>query len=146
MASFGHFFEEKKKRENKKAFADISELLSFSYVAFTEWELSTKTRIPSQNDFAQWIGIPNTSLSVWINKVRTPTGKSIHVLAEKLGPDVYDALGQPRMMPNDKRLKKLAVNWFKLDERTKKQIEEIVENNDFDQKAEGLRKNDFRAA
>jgi transcriptional regulator with XRE-family HTH domain len=60
----------------------------------------------SQAEFADWLGVNNSTLSTWMLGRRVPTGNHIHTLAQKLGPEVYDLLGEPRRTPDDPVLQK----------------------------------------
>ena len=64
-------------------------------------EQNRRGKTMNQNDFVKWLGVKNTSYSSWINEIRLPTGNNVHLLAAKLGPEVYDILGLPRQMPAD---------------------------------------------
>ena len=46
----------------------------------------------SQSQWAKSLGVSHQSLSQWMNGYRLPTGDNVHVLADKLGPKVYDIL------------------------------------------------------
>jgi len=50
------------------------------------------------NDFAEYLDIPATSLSNWLNAGYKPRGENISKLAGKY-PDVYQALGMPQPAP-----------------------------------------------
>lgn len=70
----------------------------------------------SQNDFAKWLGVASGSLSQWMNGMRLPSEENVHLLADKLGPKVYDILGHRRSMPKDERFQKLAEYWYEFNE------------------------------
>lgn len=94
---------------------------------FHDWtgrQLGRDGRIPSQAEFAKWIGVPTTSMSVWMNDIRKPTGESVDKLAERLGVEVYDRLGLPRKMPRNKKLYFLASIWDKLPQSAQDELYE----------------------
>jgi len=98
---------------------------------FHEWTgrvMGREGRIPSQAEFAKWLSVPTTSLSVWMNDIRTPSGESVDKLAEKLGVEVYDRLGVPRRMPRNKKLYFLATIWDKLPQAAQNELYERAQN------------------
>lgn len=96
----------------------IGEWLEAQYL---QWRLQDVTNRRSVRQFAQWLGIPTPTLNNWINGNRMPNKQSIARLAEKLGPEIYDVLGQPRPDP---RLQQIIEGWSKLSERDRNQIAE----------------------
>lgn len=46
--------------------------------------------------FAGWLGFSQSAVSQWMTDNRKPTGDTVDLIADKLGLDVYDALGLPR--------------------------------------------------
>lgn len=70
----------------------------------------------SDADFAVRVGVPTTSLSVWLNDRRPPSAENADKLAAILGMEVYDKLGIPRRMPTEKRFMSLVRLWEKLGE------------------------------
>lgn len=78
---------------------------------FLEW-MQKGGRPRSQADFTRWLGVPPTSYSNWINESRLPVGENVHKLAAKLGPQVYDIVGIPRLMPVEPKVKFLVDAWF----------------------------------
>lgn len=117
--------------EEKSSDLAINKMGSFLRKAYAEWmgkQISMGQAIPSQNAFAQWIGITPTALSLYMNGNRQPSGDAVHKLATKLGPDVYNVLGLPLYMPNDKRLLFIATKWHLLNEEQMNAITEQVKN------------------
>lgn len=47
-------------------------------------------------EFAEYLGVPPTSYSNWINTGITPSARYIDKLAAKLGTEVYDVVGMAR--------------------------------------------------
>jgi len=94
---------------------------------FLEWQYKSG-RQRSQVEFCRWIGIPPTSYSNWINETRLPVGTNIYKLADKLGPEIYDILGEPRRMPTERKINWLVNAWFDgtLDEEAKEKIWQIA--------------------
>jgi len=78
---------------------------------FSEY-VHNKGRFASQKEFAKYLGVTSWNLNNWMLGEREPTGKNIHRLAAKLGPEVYDVLEEPRRMPEDPEFVALAKRWF----------------------------------
>ncbi len=71
-------------------------------VKFLEWQ-NAQGDVCSISEWAEWLSvnsrklvITRPSLSLWMNDKRHPTGDFLEVLAEKLGPELYDVLGKSR--------------------------------------------------
>ncbi len=96
---------------------------------YLEWAMNfiePQKGLKSQADFARWLGIPTTSLSVWMSDTRKPSGSNVDVLADNLGLEVYDELGLPRKIPEDKYLKFICESWFRLSDDEKIMISDYV--------------------
>ena len=98
-----------------------------SFAEFMKKEIESGKKIPSQNDFAKWLGVKSTSVSSWITEARPPAGENIDILASKLGLKVYDILGKPEKLPDDERIKLIASRWHLLSEEQKNEILNLVE-------------------
>lgn len=57
-----------------------------------EYERAQGKRV-SQQAFADHLGVSRQLISGWMNGDFNPSAKNIAILADKLGPEVYDALG-----------------------------------------------------
>lgn len=66
---------------------------------FLEWQQRMGGR-RSVSEFAKWIGVKQSSISMWWTGANTPNPESIKLLADKLGLEVYDALDLPRPDPD----------------------------------------------
>jgi hypothetical protein len=98
---------------------------------YHEWsgrQLGKVRGLPPQAEFAKWLGVPTTSLSMWINDVRLPQGENVDKLADKLGVVVYDVLSLPRRMPKNKKLALIAEMWNRLPEHLQDEWYEIAKN------------------
>ena len=83
-------------------------------------ELSIKQpgRFKSMAQFAAWLGVKQTTFSTWTNDQKTPKGANIDLLAEKLGPEVYQVLGvKPRTINKKVQLIDLVWNHIPARER-----------------------------
>lgn len=85
----------------------FDKFLEYKYL---EWQQSEGGR-KTVKEFAKWLGVSQSSVSMWWNGERIPQGETIDKLAEKLGPEVYDALGLERPDP---RLVYIQRVWEKL--------------------------------
>lgn len=108
---------------------------------FIPWYLGKHNKIPSQTEFAKWLGVNNTNLSQYMNDNRRPDVKQADLLAQKLGPEVYDRLNLPRKMPKDKLLYYIADNWHNLTVEEQKEILEHAKNK-VEQRKGGQRSDD----
>lgn len=66
---------------------------------FREWGIRELERGETKitvTAFAAWLGFTQSAVSQWMNENRTPVGDTVDFLADKLGLEVYDALGMPR--------------------------------------------------
>lgn len=84
---------------------------------FFEWQRENGRA--SLAKFAAYIGASPDSLNNWISRKQTPTGASVHLLADKLGPDIYAIVG---MTPPDPRLAAIVKYWGKLSEAKKAEL------------------------
>lgn len=62
---------------------------------FLQWQMTTGGR-KTVYEFAEYIGVGQSTISTWWNETRIPQGDNIRKLAEKLGLEVYDVLGLSR--------------------------------------------------
>jgi transcriptional regulator with XRE-family HTH domain len=82
--------------------------LQTKYGEYVNWYIKQHAKVPSMAIWAKHLGIRNTNLSQYMNDNRRPDMQQADLLAEKLGPEVYDRLGLPRRMPRDPELYFLA--------------------------------------
>jgi hypothetical protein len=62
---------------------------------FHEWE-SKQERKQSYYSFAHYLGVGHANLALWMDGSVMPQGEDLQMLADKLGPEIYDAVGIPR--------------------------------------------------
>ena len=119
------------------------------------WRYKNRTAdgLPSQADFASRVivdgePLPTSSLSNILNGRKTITNmKLVTALAEILGPEVYDQLDMPRMMPKNKKLRRL-IDWWSNPDTTDAEREwlyEVLQNRE-DEKSESQNPNAHRNA
>ena len=113
----------------------ISEMLMRGHLEYSR----KRGMVISQNEWCKVLGVPTTSYSQWINKLRLPVGNNIHKLAEVIGPEIYDALEVPRHMPDDPDLAWIASVWHHLTEEQQKDIVAMARN--LARESEGKEKN-----
>ena len=109
---------------DKKELPSMENFLNDEYVKF----VTKKGRVTSAAEFAKWLGVPNTSLSQWMNGIREPVGNNVFKLANKLGPIVYDILGQPRRVPEGENAQQMFDVYQKLGEEAQLALNEMAEN------------------
>jgi len=71
---------------------EIKELLFEKYI---EWQKMSGGR-RTITEWAKYLDVPQASLSNWMSGSYFPKGANLSKLADKLGPEVYDALGMTR--------------------------------------------------
>ena len=101
----------------------IQEFVNRKYIEF----VNRKGRMASASEFARWLGVTNTNLSQWMSGNRKPTGVNVHRLAAKLGPVVYDLVGEPRRMPDDPGFQQVAAAYFEADDQARAEVARILE-------------------
>lgn len=69
---------------------------------FLEWQLAQE-RSANQEEFALYLGVSPSAFSIWINDIQPPGKHSADLIANKLGPEIYDLLGleRPSTIPLD---------------------------------------------
>ena len=75
---------------------------------FEEWEKTTGHRQP-YIAFARYLGTSQPTLNRWMAGDVRPTGDNVRLLADKLGPGVYDVLGITPPLPEP--LMKISAEW-----------------------------------
>lgn len=90
---------------------------------YLEWQTEQGER-KTVADFARYIGVKQSSISMWWNGSNTPSGESIRLLAQKFGLEVYDVLGLPRP---DEDLAFITQNWDNVSPEFRSKFREEVE-------------------
>jgi transcriptional regulator with XRE-family HTH domain len=73
---------------------DLMTIPSWLNEHFRAWEKETG-RKQTVSAFARWLGIKQPTLNRWMNGDNEPDGENLRILARKLGPEVYEIVGQP---------------------------------------------------
>jgi transcriptional regulator with XRE-family HTH domain len=98
------------------------EVPKFLNKKFLEWQMEIGYR-RTQTEFAEYLGVEPGTLGHWMNGRRKPDLESVELLAEKLGPEIYDLAGYLRPDP---QLRRVVSIWHKIDERGKSIIMNIT--------------------
>lgn len=86
---------------------------------------SRRTDMPSEAQFAKYLGVSPTTLSSWMTGIRKPDYGSCLHLSQTLGLRVFEACGfAPAVMVTDSKLMQIIDMWRLL---THDEIEQIVE-------------------
>jgi transcriptional regulator with XRE-family HTH domain len=85
---------------------------------YLEWQTKEGKR-KSVEEFATYIGVSQSALSLWMGGKRTPSAQTVNLLAEIFGNGVYDALDLPRPNPY---LQIVVRNWEFMSEQKQEQI------------------------
>jgi len=67
----------------------ISEWLTNKYLDWQKNEGGRRTIV----QFAEWLDVPQTTVSSWLNGKAVPGGSKLIKLADKFGPEIYQLLG-----------------------------------------------------
>jgi transcriptional regulator with XRE-family HTH domain len=67
--------------------------------SFVKWQSQMGKR-KTIKEFSEYLGVSRPLLSMWMLGRQRPGPKNIELLANKLGPEVYDVLGFPRPNPD----------------------------------------------
>lgn len=94
---------------------------------YWDWQRDTG-ELDNISQFAKYIddriGQPN--MSKWLNGKTLPAGENVHLLAAKLGPEIYDIL-EVEPPVKDPRLRAINVVWDLLSETVKNQFAQTAE-------------------
>lgn len=66
---------------------------------FLSWQAQEGKR-KTLDDFADYLDVRRSTLSLWMSGKRSPGPESLRVLSNRLGPEVYDVLGLDRPDPD----------------------------------------------
>jgi transcriptional regulator with XRE-family HTH domain len=95
----------------------------FLELKFLQWQQESGGR-RTVLEFAKYIGVSQSSISMWWNRERLPEGDNVQKLANKLGIEVYDVLGLPRP---DADLHYLQQHWDDLSPEARRALREQAE-------------------
>lgn len=84
--------------------------------------------------FAQYVGVSRVAINRWMNGTRTPDAEYADLIAEKLGPEIYDLLDIPRPDP---RLQAIIRQWGNLPEYIKDDLLKRAEQDNGNNGANG---------
>lgn len=90
---------------------------------FVEWQ-EREGRRKTIADFATYLGVSQSVISMWMNGSRKPNQPSIELLADNFGLEIYDVLGIPRP---DSDLHYIKQNWDLLSPETRRALREQAE-------------------
>jgi hypothetical protein len=101
----------------------VVELKGFLFQKFLDWQKESGQR-RSLGEWAKYLGVPQTSLSTWMNGPYLPKGSNLGKLAAKLGPEIYDVLGmtRPIMETDDPDLQAIIKDWPKLNSEERRAL------------------------
>jgi transcriptional regulator with XRE-family HTH domain len=88
----------------------------------------SKGEIITQSEFARMLGIPQGSMSQYINGTRLPNEENTHKIAKKLGIEVYQILDMPIPLPDDPNIKNLVIAYQALPSNKKQTYLDLIIN------------------
>lgn len=104
--------------------SEVNKLASWLEKQYIDW-MAKEKQVKSQREFAELLGIDPVKLNQYLNgRRKMPDLETVNLIAEKLGPEIYDILGLARPDP---QLQALTHKWHTLDQATKDKILEIAE-------------------
>lgn len=109
----------------------------FLEMKFLEWQQKEGGR-KTVADFAEYIGVAQTTASSYMNGKRKPDGENLRRIANVLGFQTYDLLGIPRP---DEDLAYINQHWDEVSEDFRRKFREEVEKQLADEQSKGVRKN-----
>lgn len=89
---------------------------------FLDWQRDERER-KTLAQFSEWLEVSPNTLNNWLRRDKLPKGANIELLASKLGPEIYDALGIPRPDPV---LTGIIQNWYAIPARKRRELAEQV--------------------
>lgn len=100
---------------------------------FAEWAAGVATDgggPPSkynQKEFSKWLGMGQSDISRILAGEKLPSLENIFRLAGKLGPEIYDALDMPRMVPPDDFLRRFVDYFYLFPDEIKEEFYEMAQ-------------------
>jgi hypothetical protein len=120
--------------EESVKYPKIKAFLVQAFTRYINMEARRTGNIPKQSDFAKFLGVQATSLGQWITGKRPIADKWQHVIAQKLGPGVYEACDAPVRMPETGELRTIAKDWYNLEPEQQEailaQMRDMVKQNE----------------
>ena len=99
---------------------DFANWLDKKFLEWQQREGGSRTAL----EFSEWLGFANATVNQWLNGNRSPESGNVHLLALKLGLEVYDVLGLPRP---DELPYLVQVNVHKLKDAERAAIRKVIE-------------------
>ena len=93
---------------------------------FFKWAQERGIRRSTDTAWASYLDVPLPSLNQWINGYRLPNYENTIKLSLKLGPEVFDLMGYPRVSAIDDDMQYLVDIWGKLNGDWKSEIRKLV--------------------
>ena len=122
---------ETKTREEYKRMTDVErkrELADFLNMKFIEYQVEKRRRVSQKEWTNEYLGVTAASLSNWMLKSQLPRGTNVFALAAKLGPEIYDILGQPRRVSDNPKIQRLNEIYPTLCKEKQKEIDAIIDS------------------
>jgi len=95
----------------------------FLELKFLDWQQKEGGR-KTVKEFALYIGVSQSTVSMWWNGERNPEGENLRKIAGKLGFEVYDVLGLPRP---DEDLAYISKHWEDVSPEFRRKFRQKVE-------------------
>jgi hypothetical protein len=126
---------------------------NFLKLKFHLWRGRKLPEMPSQADFAVFLGVPTTNLSTWMNDQKKPGPEYVDIIADKMArarlakrTEVYIAAGVPPRMPADKKFSLIALVWDIMPDQVRNEWYEVARNIASEQQQESEHNSGERSA
>lgn len=95
--------------------------------AYVEYVAKRRKQVSYAEFATKYLGVSAASYSQWKNGTRLPDYRNTIILARKLGQEVFDIMGYPRVPDiKDPRLRLIVDRWFELADDTKQEMYNAV--------------------
>lgn len=104
------------------------ELMRFLTEKYFDWAREKGDRRTKDKDFAMYLGVPVPSYNQWVNGYRLPNYENTIKLSIKLGPEIFDIMGYPRVTAiDDPDLQDVVDKWGMLNGDYKDYIRDLID-------------------
>lgn len=100
-------------------------LAKFLGEAHMNYIINVVKRPASQAEFALWLGVNPQTYTRLINGHSLPKLDNMIPIADRLGPEVYDICGIPRLAPSDPKFQRILDEWHGM---SSKEQHRLIEN------------------
>lgn len=96
-------------------------LAEFLTQAHLDWN-NRVGKVQSQNEFASYVGVSSMAMSRFMTGGGLPNEENRDILAQKLGPKIYDICGKPRRAYDDPEFNVIMEHWPSMSQEERKAL------------------------